>query len=873
MQRFLKDRRALVLWHGAALWSLGLLFVTSLAAAQEPRSLSADGLWTKVDQTAAVALRAENAEPWVQPRTFQAVALDRQRLFGSLAHAPLEFTPQAKDEPLVLTLPMPDGSFARFAVEEAPIMEPALAAKFPDIKTYRGRGIDDPHATLRFDWTPQGFHAQILSPHGAVYVDPIWRNDNTLYASYFKKDYRRDGHGFECLTHDDHGEEPPTGAQATAAGGTQTLRTYRLACAATGEYTQFHGGTVSAGMAAIVTAINRVNGIYEKDLAVSMTLVANNDLIVYTSGATDPYSNFDGFAMLSQNQSNLNSVIGVANYDIGHVFSTGGGGVAGLRVVCSSSQKARGVTGLPSPIGDPFYVDYVAHEMGHQFGGNHSFNGSQGNCSGGNRNGSTAYEPGSGSTIMAYAGICGSDNLQFNSDPYFHFISLQEMRNFVTGTANACANQVATTNGFPSVNAGPDYTIPAQTPFTLTAVGSDPDLDPLTFTWEQRDLGSAQTLSAPDNGQSPLFRSFEGTPDSSRTFPRLQNILSGAPSLGEKLPTLDRNMDFRVVARDNRPDGGAFATDDMLVIVENFAGPFRVTAPTAGVQWSGMQNVEWDVANTDLPPVNAATVNILLSTDGGLTFPTQVASNVPNSGAAFVDLPDVVTDTARIKVEAVDNIFFDISDGNFSLIACIEDPDPPLAEPVPVEKSRYLSFAPNNAELWSAFRITIVDLPPPFESFEGQTRWVGPATIEPDNVGGTFYAAQGQCDPFFDGWFDVDVVHVYGDFIVPGGTYEIQSMQCDPDIEDDFSLPLLVATGKWGDVVGPFGGGTQPNFADITAIVSTFSGTAGAPPKPSAQLQPNVPNPAGLISFADITQAVLAFQGGGYPFAGPSTCP
>ena len=284
----------------------------------------------------------------------------------------------------------------------------------------------------------------------------------------------------------------PKGATAARAG--TELRTYRLANAATGEYTAFHGGTVPLGQAAIVTAVNRVTGIYEVELAVRMILVANNSSLVYTNSGTDPYTNSDASALLSENQGNIDAIIGDANYDVGHVFSTGGGGLAGLGVVGISGQKARGETGSGSPVNDSFYVDYVAHELGHQFGGNHTFNQPDGN-----RNAGTAMEPGSGSTIQAYAGLFGPDDLQPNSDPYFHSISFDEMFGYVsTGAGNAAAVITATGNNVPTVNAGNDYTIPAGTPFALSAYGDDADVgDVLTYNWEQRDLGPAMDLSAP----------------------------------------------------------------------------------------------------------------------------------------------------------------------------------------------------------------------------------------------------------------------------------------------------------------------------------------------------------------------------------------
>jgi len=615
------------------------------------------------------------------PQRYRLVTLDQAALQAQLSQAPQEESITAAATAPLLTFPLPDGSAGRFRVVESPIMEPALAAQFPDIRTYTGQGVDDPTATIRFDWTPAGFHGFILSARGTIYIDPYQRNDTATYVSYWKADY-------PLPTDKQMLQLPPLvldaerdarlaaqrGQSAAVAVGTQR-RTYRLAVAATGEYTQFHGGTVNQALAAIVTTINRVTGIYEREVAVRLVLVANNNAIIYTNPNTDPYTNNNASALLGQNQTTIDSVIGNANYDVGHVFSTGGGGLAYIGVPCVTSWKARGETGSSSPVGDPFDVDYVAHELGHQFGANHTFNGTVGACNG-NRNGPTAYEPGSGSTIMGYAGICGNQDLQPNSDDDFHSISFDEIVAYTTQSdGNSCPVITNTGNSVPVPNAGPSYTIPRQTAFTLTGSATDANSDPLTYEWEAFDLGSAGSSSSTN---PPFFRSFEAVSSPSRTFPKWADLVNNTSTIGEILPNTTRTLNFRFVARDNR---GGVNYANQTINVTTAAGPFQVTAPNTAVSWGGgsTQTVSWNVASTNSAPVSCSSVNIRLSTDGGYTYPVSLASGVANNGAATVTLPNQATTAARIQVACATNIFFDISNVNFTITAS----SGPTATPTP----------------------------------------------------------------------------------------------------------------------------------------------------------------------------------------------
>lgn len=666
------------------------LLCASAVCAQGP---TPDGTWIILNEMPAdVAAQ----EPWVRPDRFTAMVLNHTQMAAALQAAPDEKMPGVWNEALFFWLPDPNGNIQCFQILESSIMEPELQAQFPEIRTYVGQGVTDPNASVRIDFTDPsaqwngagGFHAQVLSVNGNWYIDPYSRGNFNYYTSHYKKDLRNT-HPFSCAVEEEfvHAAPLDEGDDVSIARSGTTLRTYRLSNAATGEYTTFHGGTVAAGQNAIVVAVNRVTGVYEVEQAVRLTLIGTNSANVFTNSGTDPYTNSNGSTMLGENQTRMNTTPGSANYDIGHVFSTGGGGVAGLGVVCSSANKARGVTGLPSPTGDAFYIDFVAHEMGHQFGGNHTFNSPSGNCAGGNRSASSAYEPGSGSTIMAYAGICAPDDIQSNSDAYMHSRSFDEILTFTnTGGGNGCAVQTATGNVAPTVSAGAAKTIPINTPFVLTATGSDANGDPLTYCWEQRSLGAALTLAGADNGTSPLFRSLPATSSPSRLFPKLATVLSGAVDNKEKMPVLARTMVMRVTARDNRAGGGGVNTSDVTITVNGTSGPFLITSQNSAVSYPGgsSQAVTWSVNNTTAAPVSCANVMIEWSTNNGGAWSTLIAST-PNDGSENITIPATLTSLGRVRVSAVGNIFFDINNAPIQVTAGVPAaPSNVVASPDPV---------------------------------------------------------------------------------------------------------------------------------------------------------------------------------------------
>ncbi|MEV4755849.1 M12 family metallo-peptidase [Micromonospora sp. NPDC049559] len=811
--------------------------------------------WTRVDGASA-ARTARPAE--IRARRASAYTLDRAGLAADLDRAPGERS-AARTRPTVLRLPTPEGGSQRFELVDSPVMEAGLAARHPEIRTYAGRGLDDPTATVRADLTPLGFHASVRSARGVWYVDPYHHADQGRYLSYYGQDLAAPQQPF--VEREDAHEADGSTAEPVAAGPLVRLRTYRLALVTDPSYASYFGAENVT--AAKVTLVNRVTQVYEDETAIRLVLINDTERTNLNTAAqaTEPNGPCGaaacftpaqlascGSGTLSRNQIVLGQLVGAGSYDVGHIaLGVNGGGVAGLGVV-GGATKARGCTGLPTPVGDFFAVDYVAHEIGHQFAGNHTFNGTQYNCSGGNRSAANSYEPGSGSSIMAYAGICQQDNLQPHSDPYWSQRSYTEITTFVnstrplinevqtvslrgfdtagksfrlryggqesapivrganytaagiraaieaipgwpagatvtvagfggSGTPDDTGFQVTfsggavaagnveplalaapdgvdgfvgetvkggavdnggfavteTGNHAPVVTAPASYTIPVRTPFALTGSATDADGDTVTYLWEQNDrggsaggssAGTALVNNVKTNG--PLFRQFgvaavvsptdaleyhspgenAVTTDPTRVFPDPAQIAAnntnartgGCPAApappatggatnvpadvidcySEFLPTADwvgfdnnRTLHFRLTARDGHPGGGGVGSADTALVLAPGAGPFLVTSQAAGgmVEGGSAQPVTWDVAGTDAAPIGVGEVKISLSVDGGATFPYVVAERTANDGAETVTLPNVGAAKARIKIEAVGNVFFDVNDADFAIHA------------------------------------------------------------------------------------------------------------------------------------------------------------------------------------------------------------
>jgi hypothetical protein len=592
----------------------------------------------------------------------------------------------------IISLPNADGGLEEFEVVEASNFEPALQAKFPDIRAYSGRGITDKYATVKLSISPQGVQTMVFrTEKDNEFIEP-YSADHVVYSVY--KSHRDKGKlPWACTTEEKQMAANINGqlsntlmASGTSAG---TLKTLRLAQSCNGEYANYFGATSSSQVALVLAAYNatltRCNGVYEKDLAIHLNLIANTTAVIYYNPSTDPYSTNMG-SWNSQLQSTLTSVIGEANYDIGHMFgASGGGGNAGcIGCVCVNGSKGSGITspadGIPQ--GDNFDIDYVIHEVGHQLGANHTFSMSL-EGTGVNK------EIGSGITIMGYAGITAQDVAPHSID-IFHEASIAQIQANLAGKTCPVTTNITANNVAPVLAAVTNRTIPISTPFALTGAATDANGDALTYCWEQNDnstTSGASSVASPTKATGPNWLSFSPSTSNTRLFPKLSTILAGALVSGplpggdagantEALSSVSRTLNFRLTVRDNHPFSssapvavGQTAFTDVVVTVTNTAGPFQVTAPNTNVTWNagGTATVTWAVNGTNAGSVNCQAVNILLSTNGGNTFPTVLASSTANDGTQVITVPATPGTTNRIKIESVGNIFFDISNTNFTI--------------------------------------------------------------------------------------------------------------------------------------------------------------------------------------------------------------
>lgn len=663
------------------LFILSSLFIGSISL----KAQSGNDYWKPVSES-KIAITGKRE---IVPNKYKTFHLDLNAIKSALALSPSDKQVLIQNSAVIVSLPMPDGSVQRFKVVEAPVMDAQLQAGFPHIRTYSVHGIDDAYANGKLDVNEFGFHGMIFNLEGTVFIDPYCKWNTEDYISYFAHDFekpladRLPEVGVLTDNHSENATERVSAPNAVCAG--QNLRTYRLAVACTKEYAAAAVGisnpSVSQTLAKVVTSVNRVDGVYEKEVAVRLVLVSTTTLVLYTS-ATGSYfttaDNSNAGTLIGKSHSVITASVGTANFDIGHTFSTGGGGLAQLGCVCNSSSKGQGITGSPSPVGDPYDIDYVAHEVGHQFRGNHTFRANTGSCSG-NGNLTTSMEPGSGVTIMGYAGICGTaDNILNNSIPYFHAVSYDEIMAFTTNnsTGGSCDVLTSSGNNPPVVSVGAlSYNVPANTPFALTGSATDPDAgDVLTYQWEEMDAGSS--FGAWNVGTKPFFRSYAPAATGTRNFPILSAILSGSmqSTKGEYLPTNAQTLKFRLNVRDNKMGGGGVCSATTQVNV-NASGPFAVTSQSVtGITYpsGSTQTVTWDVANTTAAPINCANVNIYISNNAGTTF-TLVLANTPNDGTENIVLPNLTSTSTlcRVKVESVGNIFFDINSRNFTISAMV----------------------------------------------------------------------------------------------------------------------------------------------------------------------------------------------------------
>ena len=652
------------------LFSILCVFATFSGIAQTEKA------WTSVVGEKNMAI-TKTATRSTFPENYLLFKLDLPTIKQALSNAQDRFSPNATG--VIIALPNAEGKLEHFNMFEASNFDAQLQAQFPEIRSYVGIGIEDTYAQVRLSIDPKGIQTMVFrADKKNEFMEPF-SEDGKIYAIYNSQ--RTKGKlPFTCSTAEQSiTNELGRNLNEINRNSDTRLLTFRLALSCTAEYANYFGATSASQVSLVLAAFNatmaRVNGVFEKDFAIHMNITANSSNVIYYNAATDPYS--DAANMNNWNaelQANLTATVTEATYDIGHLFgASGGGGNAGcIGCVCVNGSKGSGITSPADaiPAGDNFDIDYVAHEMGHQFGANHTFTHST-------ENNTVNYEVGSGSTIMGYAGITSYD-VQPHSDDYFHAGSIQQVQANMLG--KTCPTITTLTHFAPVVNAGSSFTIPKSTPFMLTGSATDAGGGSLTYCWEQYDDATATaqlTTGSPASATKtagPNFRSYPPTASPTRYFPRMASVLTGSTTtagtdcLVEALNSNARTLNFRLTVRDNVANGGQTNFANTSVTVDATKGPLTVTSQnTTGISYpvSSSQSVTWTVNSTDLLS-GGANVDILLSTNSGSTWTTLLA-NTPNDGSEVVTLPATPAGFCRIMVKANGNAFFNVNSKDFAI--------------------------------------------------------------------------------------------------------------------------------------------------------------------------------------------------------------
>lgn len=761
-----------------------------------------------------------------------------------------------------IQFPLPDGSFITADVYESSIITPEMQAVIPGVKTYMLVDNISKSSLGRITISDNGITGLIFTDNGTVYINPVNSNSNRVHIIYYTKEVHYPV-PVGCGVNDAMAQGERENGTSRVEAGDCHLRTYKLAVAVTGEYTVWAGSQANA-LTYITTTINSVDAIYERDATIRFTLVTNNS-IIYTDSLTDPYPTlaFPNSGLLDNNNLFTNSALGgAAAYDVGIVFNYGwNGGLAQLSSVCGGNH-GRAAAGLTFGTGanptagpqGPIFEGTVAHEIGHQFSATHTMIASNGGCSG-NVTPATAYEPGGGSSLMAYAGTCTGNSYQSNSDLYFHTGNVAQIAAYATsGAGNSCPVNTTLVNVAPTVSvAAASYTIPVSTPFTLTCAASDANANSLTYTWEQMDAAAATTLPpASTNTTGPAFRSFPPTANQARYFPNLPSVLAASPQTYEVLPSVTRTMNFRVNVRDNAAGGSCNAQADIAVTTNSTAGPFTVTSQSGATSLTANGTntftITWNVASTNIAPVNCSNVDILFSADAGQNFNYTLLSNTPNDGTQTIIVPNIVTSSGRIMIKSVGNIFFNVNAGAISISSGCG------AEGALLSPSSTVSGSPGNA-------ILNLSSTPSFGTI------ISPAgtlqSSDPTSNLAVFSSVSGGCVTFgnlfqYDAYsFQVNVAGTYT-FTKSAGTY-ITNLDTGSYTASSPCAGFIASNGTFNGASVAIGSSVSGTFVPgvfYTLAVGTFA--SGTPALPFSytitvsgpgSIYSGYPNPGGSFSY------------------------